>query len=356
MYKKYIINLFLKKIFYVSIVFYCLVFILNLFEEISFFKNLQVSRFFPLFITSLNVHSTIYIIFPFIFLISTQLFFIELNEKSELNLLKINGFSNLRLVSIIGILSFFLGVLILIFFYNISAKFKFIYLEIKNNYSIDDKYLAVINENGLWIKDNIDNQIQIINAKKIKDGIIENVMINVFDKNFELLKTIQSKSVDIKEYKWKLKDAKIFIDNRLTLTEKETTFYSNFNISRINSLFKDLSSLNILQLFKLKNDYEKINYNNDEVDAYIKKFFIFPFNLALMTLISSIIMINIKKNKSNIIYILTGIFCSVIIYYMTMVLDVLGTSKIISTNLSVLLPTFITLGLTLLGLSKINEH
>jgi len=41
---------------------------------------------------------------------------------------------------------------------------------------------------------------------------------------------------------------------------------------------------------------------------------------------------------------------------MTMVLNVLGTSKIISINLSILLPIFITLGLTLLGLSKINER
>jgi lipopolysaccharide export system permease protein len=355
MYKKYIINLFLKKIFYVTIIFYCLVFILNLFEEISFFKNLQVGKFFPLLITLLNVHSTIFIIFPFIFLISTQLFFIEIIEKSELNLLKINGFSNLRLLGILGILAFFLGVLILIFFYNISAKFKFIYLEIKNNYSIDDKYLAVINENGLWIKDNIDNQIQIINAKKIKDEMIENVIINIFNEKFELTKTIIAKNVDISDYNWRLENFRVFIKNNLVQEDKENIFYSNFNISRINGLFKDLSSLNILKLFKLKEDYEKLNYNNEEVEAYIKKIFIFPFNVTLMTLISSIIMLNIGSSKSNINYILLGIFCSVIFYYLTMVLDVMGAGKIISINLSVLLPVFITLSLTILGLVRINE-
>ena len=30
------------------------------------------------------------------------------------------------------------------------------YLEFKNKYTQDNKYLAVINENGLWIKDRIE--------------------------------------------------------------------------------------------------------------------------------------------------------------------------------------------------------
>ena len=41
----------------------------------------------------------------------------------------------------------------MIIFYNLSAKLKFTYLELKNVYAKDNKYLAVITENGLWIKD-----------------------------------------------------------------------------------------------------------------------------------------------------------------------------------------------------------
>ena len=40
------------------------------------------------------------------------------------------------------------------------------YLELKNKYTKDDKYLAVINENGLWIKDKIDDKIMIIHSQK----------------------------------------------------------------------------------------------------------------------------------------------------------------------------------------------
>ena len=43
------------------------------------------------------------------------------------------------------------------------------YLLIKNKYSSDNKYLAVITENGLWIKDEIENKINIINAGKVNN-------------------------------------------------------------------------------------------------------------------------------------------------------------------------------------------
>ena len=43
------------------------------------------------------------------------------------------------------------------------------YLELKNKYSGDNKYLAIVTENGLWIKDEIDGYTNIINAEKI-DG------------------------------------------------------------------------------------------------------------------------------------------------------------------------------------------
>ena len=49
---------------------------------------------------------------------------------------------------------------------------KFFYLDIKNDFSKDDKYLAVITSNGLWIKDETKENINLINADKIENIII----------------------------------------------------------------------------------------------------------------------------------------------------------------------------------------
>ena len=205
MHKKYLINLFLKKTFLIFLIFLSLVYVLNLFEEVSFFKDVNSDIILPLITTTLNAPSIVYILFPFIFLIAAQLFFIDLIEKNELDLLKINGYTNIKIVSIIAIVSFFVGILIVTFFYNFSSKLKFLYLEFKNSYSLDDKYLAVINQNGLWIKDTVNTESFIINATKIDEQFLKNVTITIFNKDFKIQKIISSKNVDISSKNWLIK-------------------------------------------------------------------------------------------------------------------------------------------------------
>ena len=45
--------------------------------------------------------------------------------------------------------------------------------------------LAVITEDGLWIKDQINNNINIINANKVDNEFLLDVSISQFDKDFE---------------------------------------------------------------------------------------------------------------------------------------------------------------------------
>ena len=47
------------------------------------------------------------------------------------------------------------------------AQLKFLYLDLKNNFTDDNKYLAMVTDNGLWIKDSIGNNTYIINANEI---------------------------------------------------------------------------------------------------------------------------------------------------------------------------------------------
>ena len=74
---------------------------------------------------------------------------------------------------------------------------KNIYLELKSNYVIDGKYLAVVTKNGLWIKDKIDNKIIITNSSTISENYIIDNFITEFDENFNVLRNIKSKKIDI---------------------------------------------------------------------------------------------------------------------------------------------------------------
>ena len=100
---------------------------------------------------------------------------------------------------IISFVSFFLGVLIITLFYSFSSNLKNIYLELKNKYTSDNKYLAVITKNGLWIKDFIDGETRIINASQIDNNFLVNAFISEFDEEFNLKRNIQSEKINIKK-------------------------------------------------------------------------------------------------------------------------------------------------------------
>ena len=73
-YHKYIIKKYLLTFFQFLLVFSCLIFILNIFEEINFIKDNNISFYYSIVLTLLNVPSIIYELSPFIFLLAAQFF------------------------------------------------------------------------------------------------------------------------------------------------------------------------------------------------------------------------------------------------------------------------------------------
>ena len=228
------------------------------------------------------------------------------------------------------------------------------YLQIKTKYSDDGKYLAVINKNGLWIKDEIDNQINIINAREIKNKFLLNVSISQFSKDFEIIRTIQSERVDISKGNWIILTPTISTDNVITV-KNEIEMRSNFDLEKINSLFSNMSSLGIIDLLNLRNVYKSLNYSIVNIDAQLYKIILYPVYLTLMTMFSTVIMFGIGYQKKSIYKITLGIFTSVIIYYINYFFNVLGTSEKIPVILSIILPLIILSIINLISIIRLNE-
>ena len=126
-YIKFLSKIFLNSFFYVSLVMFSLIFILNLLSELDFFKDIKVDSFFPIYLSLLNSPTFIFEMFPFIFLISTQLFFITLFNNNQLSIFKYSGLKNSNILIIISLMSFFLGILIITLFYSFSSSLKNFY-------------------------------------------------------------------------------------------------------------------------------------------------------------------------------------------------------------------------------------
>ncbi len=354
-YQKYIIKEFTFIVCKITFIFLILGLIMGLLEEINFFSDFDVKYFYPIYLVMLNVPSLIYEIFPFIFLLSSQFLFLKIIDSGELNTLKNSGLDNFKILKLITSVSLVIGIFIVIIFYNLSAIMKFEYLNIKKNFTKDNKYLATITENGLWIKDEINEQINFINAKKFTINTLGDVDIIQLNKDFEFQNNIKAENVDIKKNNWNLYNVKIIDKKNSIKTRDAMSFLSNFNYEEISNLFSNLASLTIWNLFELKKNYISINYSTTEIDYHLQRIIAYPFLITIITALSAILMLNLSVQKPKLFFIVIGILLSVIIYYINFFFGTLGKNEKIPLLVSIWTP-IITLGIiSLIGIIRINE-
>mgnify|MGYP001276307306 CR=1 FL=1 len=353
-YIKFLINIYLKSFFYVFMIMLSLILILNILSEIEFFKNYEVNSYLPIYLSLLNSPDLIFEMYPFIFLLTTQVFFINLFSDNQIQIFKYSSLKNSKILWIISLISLTLGILIITGFYSLSSNLKNVYLELKNKYNSDNKHLAVITKNGLWIKDIVGDEVRIVSAYQIDKNYLVNVFISEFDKEFNLKRNISSEKIDIASNEWVIFKPTVY-ENNISKRFELIKIDSNFNYQRIQSLFSNLSSLSLLELIDLRKNYEKINYSTIEVDIQLQKLMSFPIYFTLMTILSSIIMFNTKKFKSSTLKISIGLFCCVVIYYINNFFYVLGDTERIPLSVSVWLPLVFLILINTNMMLRINE-
>ena len=354
-YTFFFINIFLKSLLYVMGVAISLVFILNFLGELDFFQKIDIEYYFPLFLSFLNSPILIFDMFPFIFLVTSQLFFIKLFNNSELLTFKYSGLKNSNIVLILCTISFVTSLLIVSVFYNLSSNLKNFYLELKQPFVSDGKYLAVITKNGLWIRDRLEGKTLIINASKIDQNFLLDNFITEFDREFNVTKNIISEKIDISKNVWTIYNAKVYNKNDYKQYEK-LNIETNFNYKRINTLYSNLNSMNVFELYELRKNYIKLNYSIIEVDLQLLKLITLPILLVLMTLFSALMMLKIKHLSGTTIKISLGLFFSVVIYYLNNFFFVLGSTEKLSVYISVFTPLLILTFINMLMLNNINDQ
>ena len=202
----YILKNFLKTFFKVILIIYCFGIILNLFEEIEFFKNSDVGILLPIILTGIFVPSMIINLLPFIIFISSMWFMIKIRNNKDLLILKIHGYSNIRIFFILAFTSFLIGWLVLFVANPATSSMVKYYESTKAKYARDIDHLVTFNKNGLWIKENLKNGDRIIAAKKADESILKDVTIFQFDQNYSIKNKILAEEAFIQNNNWILKD------------------------------------------------------------------------------------------------------------------------------------------------------
>ena len=354
----YMLSNFFKYFFIVILVIYSFGIILNLFEEIEFFKKTDVNILLPLALTIIFVPSTILNLLPFIIFVSCMIYLIKIRDNKDFLILKINGFSSVKIFLILAFTSFFLGWLVLLAINPATSSMLKFYEKTKSQYAEDIEHLISFNKNGLWIKENIISGERIISATKPDGKLLINVEIFEFDKNFALTKKIASKSANIQNNEWILKDVELFQSENSILKKKKYDKYivkSNFNFEKINNLFNDANTLSFLDLIFNYKKLQNKGYNKNFLRENLHAMLVFPFFLFLMTGIASILTMHTLKRSDNFKFIIVGLVTCVFVYYLKDLSIALGKTGRLPIILSIWSPVIALSFFTFIGILQINE-
>ena len=347
-----------KTLLKVIMIFYCFGLILNLFEEVEFFKNSDSSILIPISLTALYVPNIVIKLLPFIIFISSMWFLLNLRNSTDLLTMKVFGYSNFKIFFILALISFMFGWIILFAINPITSTMMKYYEQTKSKFSRDIDHLISVNKNGLWIKENTLEGHRIVSADATRSNIVKNVIIFNFNTDNVLTSKIHSREADMSTNEWDLRDVFIHkfeggISNQSSL--ESLSLVSKYNYHKISVLFKNFDTMSFLELLLNYNELQKKGYNKSYLDQNLNSMLSMPFFLFIMTSLASILTMSTLKKSNNFAFIVVGLIACVAIYYFKDLSLALGQTNRISLSLAVWIPV-IAIGLfSSIGVLQINE-
>ena len=354
---KYLGKEFIKTIINTSIIFFSLGFIMNLFEEINFFKDIDVNINIPIILSLLFTPSLLHNFFPFIILLSGIWFFLKIKKTDELTAINISGMSNFSVIIIPSILSIILGIFFMTAINPITSVLVKKYEIMKGSYEADQEYLAAITENGIWIKEKNLQRNNIIRSLSLENENLIEVTIYEFDQNNNFLKRIEAESANISSLRWSLKNVRIINADGMNITKnmKNFSYISMYDVKKIKSLYSNpdtISFWNIESEIKL---LEQRGYSTNEMEAKLHRSFAFPFFLLSMLLLSAFFTLGTKFSENNWSYIFFTIIASVLIFFFNDFSAMLGKTEKLPIEISVWMPIAIIFIFSSIGIIHANQ-
>ena len=340
---KYIAKEFFKIIIITLLLFSCLGFIMNLFEEINFFKDIDIGIHMPMLLSSIIVPSLLHNMFPFIMLISGILFFLKIKKSDEVTAMTISGMSNFSIIIIPCALSILIGIFFITSINPITSFLVKKYENIKGSYERDKDYLAAITVNGIWIKEKNEDKNNIIRSSHLENEYLIDLTIYEFDKNNNFVKRIEAKSANISSLKWILKDVRIMNEDGKILSEniENVSYNSIYDLNKIESLYSNLDTVSFWNIGNEIKLLEERGYSTKQMETKLQRSLAFPFFLLAMVLLSGVFTLGLKIRENNLAYIIITIITCVLVYFFNDFSAALGRTDKLAVEVAVWMPIVI---------------
>ena len=354
---KYLAKEFIKIVINTSIIFFCLGFIMNIFEEINFFKDFNVAIGTPIILSLLFVPSLLNYFFPFVILLSGMWFFLKIKKTDELTSMNVSGMSNLSVIIVPSFLSIILGIFFVTALNPITSLLVKKYETVKGNYEKEQDYLATVTVNGIWIKERGLKANYMIRASHLEKENLMGVTIYEFDKDNNFTRRIEADSANITSLKWVLKNITVINSDGIMLTEpiKDPFYFSMYDIKKIKSLYSNLDTISFWDLEHEINLLKQRGYSTKEMQVKLHRSLAFPFFLLSMVLLSSVFTLGTTFKENNWTYVFLTITASVVIFFFNDFSAALGKTDKLPVELSVWMPIAIIFLFSFVGIIHANQ-
>ncbi len=354
---KYLSKEFSKIVFITILIFFSLGFIMNIYEEMNYFKDINPGIYIPLLLTTLIVPSFLYNMLPFIILISGIWFFLKIRKSDEITAMKVSGMSNFSVILIPSLLSILIGIFFVTSVNPITSALVKKYEIIKGSYDRDKDYLAAITKNGIWIKEKNNNKNNIIRSSYLKDQYLMDVTIYEYDKDNNFAKRIEAQSANISTLNWNLKNVKVIdIDGKILSDNVDNISYvSIYDLDRIKTLYSNLNTISFWKIGSEIRLLEERGYSTRQVETKLQRSLAFPFFLLAMVLLSGVFTLGTNLKENNFAYIFFGIISCVLIYFFNDFSAALGRTEKLAVEIAVWMPILIIFIFSTVGIIYANQ-
>ena len=354
---KYLAGEFLKIFLNVLLIFFCAGLVMNLFEEINYFRKYDVGIRLPIQLSFMIIPSIIINMLPFILFLSSMWVLIKLKNNRDLLSLRTFGISNGKFIFLFSLIAFIIGIIVLTALNPITSVVAKYYEDTKGSYDLDKSHLASIGENGVWIKEKIGKNINIIRSGTLRDNFLIDVSIYKFNENNLLIERTEAKQANIRDTAWLIEDGYTiqFQDINIRNDFENLIFYSNFNKEKLNSIYSNLDTVSFYRLMTESKELVARGYSSKLLKEKKHFYLSLPFFLVLMVLLSGIFTLNSNERRQNTYYVFLSIITCVVIFYFKNFSIALGATEKIPLVLSVWSPVIILFLFCSVGIIQINE-
>ena len=349
---KYLIKLHLKSILLIFVIFFILIFFIDLIELYRRSANKidlldkEHSIFLELiFMSFLKGPNVIQKILPLTILISSIITFIRWKQNNYFVIVRSVGISLWKLLIPICLRIFFIGLLSIIILNPLSSIFNKIYNKLEKQYfGHETEPQFSLNTKGLWIIKENKGVNYIINAKKVNEekNKLKEITVFKYNKKNKFEKKIIANYGTINKKSFILENGITFSRankpekfKKLTLIPK----YETKNFKFVSEKPENLDFLSLYNYIKLMN-VSGLNISSHLI--YFLKIMCQPILMISMVLISASLILKNNERKFPISIISVTLIIGFIIYFLADLVLALGSMEKINPFLAGLGPTMIS--------------